>query len=83
MACFSLLALVPWLAVAPDSGGTGDHVYLVVAPAAAAAWAARVVGCEIVGFSAALYMALNEGFYGGLTPYSALPPGAAAPAQTR
>jgi hypothetical protein len=34
-----------------------------------------LMGAEIAGFSAALYVGINEGFYGGITPYAALPDG--------
>jgi hypothetical protein len=37
-----------------------------------------LMGAEIAGFSAALFVAVNEGFYGGLTPYSGLPSGVRA-----
>jgi hypothetical protein len=37
-----------------------------------------LMGAEIAGFSAALFIAVNEGFYNGLTPYAALPSGAHA-----
>ncbi|HKR98056.1 MAG TPA: hypothetical protein VJU79_00950, partial [Candidatus Dormibacteraeota bacterium] len=35
-----------------------------------------LLGAEIAGFSGALYIGINEGFYGGITPSAALPDGA-------
>jgi hypothetical protein len=76
--CFALLALLPWL-------GTK---YLI--PAAVVAFfgyrsmrrARRPVlaltSVEIVGFSVALFVGLNEGLYGGPTPYAAESPGQSA-----
>jgi hypothetical protein len=37
-----------------------------------------LIGAETAGFSGALFVAVNEGFYGGVTPYSALPGGVSA-----
>ncbi len=78
VSCFSLLALVPWLATRLIPAALVITVYLVSRLRRQRHGLLAFVGCEIVGFSAALYVALNEGFYGGLTPYSALPPGTAA-----
>ena len=83
VACFSLLALVPWLATRLIPAGLVITVYLVSRLRRQRHGLLAFVGCEIVGFSAALYIALNEGFYGGLTPYSALPPGRRRPARAR
>jgi hypothetical protein len=37
-----------------------------------------LMGAEIAGFSGALFVAINEGLYGGITPYSGLPAGTSA-----
>jgi hypothetical protein len=75
IACFLLLALVPWLGARFLPVGVVIGVYLVAGLRARRRGLLALVGCEIVGFSGALYIALNEGIYGGLTPYSAEPPG--------
>jgi hypothetical protein len=73
--CFGLLALVPWLSTRLIPAAVVIAIYLVSRLRRRRHGLLAFVGCEILGFSAALYVGLNEGFYGGLTPYSAEPPG--------
>ncbi len=75
LGCFLLLALVPWLGARFLAVGVVIGVYLVARLRRQRRGLLALFGCEIVGFSAALYIALNEGLYGGLTPYSAEQPG--------
>jgi hypothetical protein len=72
---FGLLALVPWLGARFLPIGLVIGLYLVARLRRQRRGLMALLGCEIVGFSGALYIALNEGLYGGLTPYSAEPPG--------
>jgi hypothetical protein len=69
--CFFLIGMLPWLATP-----------FILAAAVVAALTARLLwsqrrrmlaigGLEVVGFSLAFYAGLNEGFFGGLTPYAA------------
>lgn len=70
--CFGLLATLPWL-------GTKFVPAGVVIGLAAGAWLWQhhhrrllaVAGGEVVGFSAALWVGVNQGLYGGFTPYAA------------
>ncbi len=73
--CFLVLSVVPWLGVQFLPAGVVIAVYLIERLRRQRRGLLALVGTELVGFSAALYVALNEGFYGGLTPYSAEPPG--------
>jgi hypothetical protein len=75
LACFALLALVPWLGARFLPVGVVIGLYLVLRLRGQRRGLLALVGCEVVGFSGALYVALNEGIYGGLTPYSAERPG--------
>jgi hypothetical protein len=72
---FLLLALVPWLGARFLAAALVIVLFLVARLRAQRRGLMAVLGCEIVGFSAALYIALSEGLYGGLTPYSAEPSG--------
>jgi hypothetical protein len=74
-ACFALIAALPWL----------GPMYLL--PGAAIAWfgfralrrarrpVLAITALEMVGFSVALYVGLNNGLFGGATPLSAALPG--------
>jgi hypothetical protein len=69
--CFVLLGSLPWLGTKFLPAGV-----LVGFVAARSLWRARrktlaVGAMEIAAFSVALWAAINEGLYGGLTPYSA------------
>jgi len=72
---FVLLALLPWLGTRFVVAGLVIVVFLVARLRAQRRGLMAILGCEIAGFSAALYIALNEGLYGGFTPYSAEAPG--------
>jgi hypothetical protein len=73
--CFALIAILPWL----------EPLFLV--PGAVIAWFAfrairrarrpvlAITALELVGFSVALYVGLNEALFNGPTPYSAAAPG--------
>jgi hypothetical protein len=73
--CFALLALLPWMSVRLVPAGLAVALYVIVALRRQRRGLMALMGAEIAGFSAALFVAVNEGFYGGLTPYSALPVG--------
>jgi hypothetical protein len=73
--CFALLALVPWMSVRLVPAGLAVAVLVIVVLKRQRRGLMALMGAEIAGFSAALFVALNEGFYGGLTPYSGLPAG--------
>src|SRR4051812_5022561 len=72
--CFFLLALAPWLAVRFVPAALVIVVFLVARLREQRRGLMAVLGCELAGFSGALYIALNEGLYGGLTPYSGMTP---------
>jgi hypothetical protein len=76
--CFLLLAVIPWLGVQFVPAAAVIGIYLIVRLRRQHRGLVALLGTELVGFSAALYVALNEGFYGGLTTYSAEPPGVSA-----
>jgi hypothetical protein len=76
--CFALLGALPWL---------GPKYLLAVVPIAVFAFRAirrarrpvlALTALEVVGFSLALYVGLNEGLYGGPTPHAAEIPGQSA-----
>ena len=73
--CFALLALVPWMSVRLVPAALAIAFYVVGRVRRQRHGLMALMGVEIAGFSAALFIAVNEGFYGGLTPYSALPDG--------
>ena len=69
--CFFLIGMLPWLAVP-----------FILPGAVLAAFTVRMLwsqhrrmlaigGLEVVGFSLAFYAGLNDGLFGGLTPYAA------------
>jgi hypothetical protein len=73
-----LLGALPWL-------GTKYAVPGVPVAAALLWWASRrgrflmaIVAAEIIGTSALVYVRINQGLYGGLTPYAADVPGETA-----
>ena len=76
--CFFLIGTVPWLAtpfVLP--------ALVLAAITARMLWKQgrrmlAVGGLEVLGFSLAFYAGLNNGLYGGLTPYAAQVPGESA-----
>ena len=69
--CFFLIGMLPWLATPFMLAAA-----VVAALTARLLWSQRrrmlaIGGLEVVGFSLAFYAGLNEGFFGGLTPYAA------------
>jgi hypothetical protein len=76
--CFALLALLPWMSVRLVPAGLPIALYVISRLRRQRRGLMALMGAEIAGFSGALFVALNEGFYGGLTPYSGLPPGVSA-----
>jgi hypothetical protein len=75
---FLLLALLPWMSVRLAPAGIAVALYVIARLRAQRHGLMALMGAEIAGFSGALFVALNEGFYGGLTPYSGLPHGVSA-----
>lgn len=78
LGCFLLLGLVPWMSVRLVPAGLAVAIYVIAQLRRHRHGLMALMGAEIAGFSAALFVAVNEGFYGGLTPYSALPDGVRA-----
>lgn len=75
---FLLLALLPWMSVRLAPVGLAVGLYLIVRLRRQRHGLMALMGAEIAGFSAALFVAVSEGFYGGLTPYSGLLAGVSA-----
>jgi hypothetical protein len=73
--CFALLALLPWMSVRLAAAGVPVAIYVIARLRRQRRGLLAVFGAEIAGFSAALFVGVNEGFYGGITPYSGLPAG--------
>jgi hypothetical protein len=73
-----LVALLPWLGTKYLIPGLVVAVYAYRAMRAERRPVLAITCVEIVGFSAALYVGVNEGLYGGPTPYSAATPGETA-----
>jgi hypothetical protein len=76
--CFVLLALVPWMSVRLLPAGLAIALFVVAGLRRRRHGLMALMGIEVAGFSGALFVAVNEGFYGGITPYSGLPAGASA-----
>ncbi len=76
--CFALLALVPWMSVRLVPAALVVVVYVIARLRRQRHGLMGLMGAEIAGFSAALFVAVNEGLYGGLTPYAGLPAGTRA-----
>jgi len=76
--CFALLALLPWMSVRLAAAGIPIALYVIARLRRQRRGLMALMGAEIAGFSAALFVGVNEGFYGGLTPYSGLPGGVSA-----
>jgi hypothetical protein len=72
--CFLLLALLPWMSVRFVPAGLVIAVYVIARLSRQGHGLLALLGAEIAGFSAALFVGINEGFYGGGTPYSGLSP---------
>ena len=72
---FGLIALLPWLGPRYLIPGLVIAVYGYIAMRRERRPVLAITCAEIVGFSVALYVGINEGLYGGPTPYSAAAPG--------
>ena len=77
-AAFALIALLPWLGAKYLFAGAvvAWFGYRVVRRARRPVLA--ITSVEVVGFSVALWVGVNEGLYGGPTPYAAEAPGVSA-----
>jgi hypothetical protein len=73
--CFALIALLPWLGPRFLLAGTAIGLYAFRALRRARRPVLALTALEVLGFSVALYVGVNEGLYGGPTPYSAELPG--------
>jgi hypothetical protein len=69
--CFALIAALPWLEPKFLVPGAIVALYAFRALRRARRPVLAVTALELVGFSVALYVGLNEGVFGGPTPYSA------------
>src|SRR4051794_31943854 len=67
--CFLLVALVPWVSVRLVPAALALALYVVVQLRRRRHGLLALMGAEIAGFSGALFVALNEAVYGGVTPY--------------
>jgi hypothetical protein len=78
LACFALLGALPWLGTKYVPAGIVIGA-LAMRPLL---WQGRgtlaLVGAEVAGFSAAVYVSVNDALYGGITPYAADVPGETA-----
>jgi hypothetical protein len=75
---FGLIALLPWLGTKYLPAALIVALYGYRAMRTARRPVLALTCVEIVGFSIALYVGINEGLYGGPTPYSAAAPGQTA-----
>ena len=71
VACFALVALLPWLGIrfAPAALVVGGYAYLALRRAQRGLLA--LAGIEIVAFATAVYVGVNGRLYGGPSPESA------------
>jgi hypothetical protein len=77
-ACFTLIAILPWLAPRYLLPGAAIAFFAFRALRRARRPVLAITALEVVGFSVALYVGFNEGLYGGPTPFSAELPGHSA-----
>jgi hypothetical protein len=75
---FALIALLPWLGTKYLLPGAIVALFGFRALRRAHRPVLAITAIEVVGFSVALYVGLNEGLFGGPTPYSADVPGQTA-----
>jgi hypothetical protein len=75
---FGLLAILPWLSTKYLVPGLVVAIYGYRVMRSARRPVLAITCVEIVGFSVALFVGVNEGLYGGPTPYSADSPGVTA-----
>jgi hypothetical protein len=69
--CCALVAVLPWLEPKYLIPGAVIALYAFRKVRQARRPVLAVTALELIGFSAALYVGINEGLYGGGTPYSA------------
>jgi hypothetical protein len=75
--CFALLGLLPWLNVQYLVPAAVIGIYAFRATRVQGRRLLAIGAAEVMGFSIAFYAGLNNGLYGGLTPYAAAVPGEA------
>jgi hypothetical protein len=73
--CFLLLGSLPWLGVYLLLPGLPIAWYAIRALRVQRRRMLAIGGIEVLGFSLAFYAGLNNGLYGGLTPFAASLPG--------
>jgi hypothetical protein len=73
--CFALLGLLPWLNTPFVVPGAVIAVFAVRALWSQGRRMLAIGGFEVLGFSLAFFGGLNDGLFGGLTPYAAQLPG--------
>ena len=76
--CFALLALLPWLGPKFALAGLVVGVFAFRAIRRQGRPVLALAAIDVAGFSGAFYVGLNEGLFGGPTPYSAEVEGASA-----
>jgi hypothetical protein len=69
--CFALLGVLPWLGTKYVLAGAVVGVLAVRVLLRRGRGTLALVGAEVAGFSVALYVSVNGGLYGGITPYAA------------
>jgi hypothetical protein len=70
-ACFALIAVLPWLEPKLLLPGAAVALYAIQSLRRARRPVLAITAVELVGFSIALYVGLNNALFGGPTPYSA------------
>jgi hypothetical protein len=70
-ACFGLIALLPWLEPKFLVPGTVVALYAIQSLRRARRPVLAITAVEVVGFSIALYVGINNVLFGGPTPYAA------------
>jgi len=76
--CFALLGLLPWLGTKFVPAGIVIGAFALRSILGANRRVLALGGFEVAIFSVALYVGVNQGLYGGLTPYAADDPGETA-----
>ncbi|HEX8067647.1 MAG TPA: hypothetical protein VF520_14100 [Thermoleophilaceae bacterium] len=71
IACFGLLGTLPWLGPRFSPAGIVVAAFAIGALRRARRPWVALVGLEVVAFSLAVYISVNDNFYGGPTPHSA------------
>jgi len=70
-ACFALLGTLPWLGTKFVPAGIVVGAFAIRSLMRARRGTLALASAELAGFSAALYVGINESLYGGPTPYTA------------